>query len=155
MKPRKGIIPPEVFRQLESIQKSLARHQERARGLDRELKSLDHAIAKETVAAWHVEFRDDLQPQIRFVANCLRQIALDNSRPPFEAEYLLYLILGKEERAAVIGDLAEEYRHILRQFGRRRANIWFYKQVTFSIWPFVKRVLARVVTLLWLSRFIH
>src|SRR5690348_16686499 len=124
MKSRKAIVPPEVFTQLESILQSLARHQERARGLGLELKSLDPATAKQTVASWGVEFRDDLQPRIRFVGNCLRQIALDNSRPPFEAEYVLYLILGKEERAAVIGDLVEEYRLILRRFGRRRANIW-------------------------------
>jgi len=139
---------------MESIQKSLARHQERASELKIEMQTLDLAIAKQTVAAWKVELRNDLQPQIRFVANYLRQLALDNSRPPFEAEYVLYLILDREERAAVIGDLIEEYRLMLRRFGRRRADLWFYKQVIFSIWPFVRRVMARVVTLLWLSRFI-
>jgi hypothetical protein len=154
MKSRKVIVPPEVFRQLESIQKSLARHQERASGLKLEIQTLDSAIAKQTLAAWKVELRDDLQPQILFVVNCLQQIGLDNSRPPFDAEYVLHLILGKEVRAAVIGDLVEEYRLMLHRFGRRRADFWFYKQVFFSIWPFVRRVAGRVVTLLWLSRFI-
>jgi len=155
MKSREVIVPSEVFRQLASIEKSLALHQERARELDRELPSLDLATAKQTVKAWHVELRNDLQPQIRLVANYLRQIALAKSRPPFDAEYMLHLFLGKEERAAVIGDLVEEYRLMLRRFGRRRADVWFYKQVIFSMWPFVRRVLARAVTLLWLSRLIR
>jgi hypothetical protein len=77
-----------------------------------------------------------------------------NSRPPFHAEYVLHLLLAKHEREALIGDLLEEYEQILHRFGKRYADVWFYKQVAFSIWPFVRRLLARVGTFLWLSRFI-
>jgi hypothetical protein len=75
-------------------------------------------------------------------------------RPPFHAEYLLHLLLTKTERDALIGDLLEEYDEIVHRFGKRHADVWFYKQVTFSIWPFVRRTVTRVAALLWLSRFI-
>jgi hypothetical protein len=77
-----------------------------------------------------------------------------NSRAPFHAEYLLHLLLAKQEREALIGDLLEEYKQIVHYFGKRYADIWFYKQVAFSIWPFVRRIVTRAAALLWLSRFI-
>jgi hypothetical protein len=152
MKSKKVIVPPEIFLQLESIQKSLTLHQERAHELELNLPSLDLATAQEVVEAWKFEVRDDVLPQIRRVTNYLRQMALDNSRPPFDAEFMLHLSLGKEERAAVIGDLVEEYRLMLRRFGRRRANIWFYKQVAGSVWPLFQRAVSRVAKLAWLAR---
>jgi hypothetical protein len=77
-----------------------------------------------------------------------------NSRAPFHAEYVLHLLLAKHEREALIGDLLEEYKQIVHHFGKRYADVWFYKQVAFSIWPFVRRFLTRAATFLWLSRFI-
>jgi hypothetical protein len=77
------------------------------------------------------------------------------SRPPANAEYLLHLVLQKEERDAVIGDLNEEYGYILNRFGRPRADIWFYKQVFQSVWPFLRRAIARAATVVWLSRLLR
>jgi len=77
-----------------------------------------------------------------------------NSRAPFHAEYLLHLLLAKQEREALIGDLLEEYKQILHHFGKRYADVWFYKQVAFSIWPFVRRIVTRAAAFLWLSRLI-
>jgi hypothetical protein len=62
------------------------------------------------------------------------------SNPPRWSEYVLYLILPKEERETVPGDLVEEYRAvILPKFGATAARMWFVKQTLSSIWPFLKR----------------
>ncbi len=37
------------------------------------------------------------------------------SRPPINAEYLLHLVLRKEEREAVIGDLVQEYGCVMQR----------------------------------------
>jgi hypothetical protein len=76
------------------------------------------------------------------------------ARPPFHSEYLLHLLLTKTEREALIGDLVEEYGEIVHRFGKRYANLWFYKQVAFSIWPFVRRAVTRAAALIWLSRWV-
>ena len=76
-------------------------------------------------------------------------------RPPFNGEYLLYLFLKREEREEVIGDLIESYGRVVRRFGLRRANIWFYKQVAGSLFPLARRALLRIGTLVWLGRFLR
>jgi hypothetical protein len=149
----KVIAPPELLVLLENMQKSVALHQERLHDLEVKLPSLDLATGNEILDGIKVEVKTTLQPQIRAVSEYLRQMQLAYSRPPFKAEYLLHLILPKEERAPVIGDLIEEYRYIQRRFGRRHANIWFYKQVITSVWPFVRFTLARIAAFVWLSRF--
>ena len=81
--------------------------------------------------------------------------ALSPARPPFNAEYLLYLFLGKEEREAVIGDLLEEYSEILERFNKRRADIWFYKQVGGSLLPLLRRTILRIGAVVWLGRILR
>jgi hypothetical protein len=71
---------------------------------------------------------------------------------PLNAEYLLYLFLRKEEREALIGDLAECYGEVIRRFGKVRADIWFYKQVAGSLFPLIRRAVLRVAALAWLGR---
>lgn len=73
-------------------------------------------------------------------------------RPPFNAEYILYLLLRKEDRCIVIGDLIEGYGQILHRFNKRRADIWFCKQVAGSLFPLLRRALLRVGALVWLGR---
>jgi hypothetical protein len=73
-------------------------------------------------------------------------------RPPFNAEYLLYLFLRKDERDVVIGDLIEDYGRVLERFNKRRADIWFYKQVAGSLVPLIRRALLRIGALVWLGR---
>lgn len=77
------------------------------------------------------------------------------SRPPLNAEYILYLLLGKEERDEVIGDLIESYGHVLRRFSKRHADIWFYKQVAGSLLPLLWRALLRIGALVWLGRILQ
>ncbi|HMH43746.1 MAG TPA: MerR family transcriptional regulator, partial [Pyrinomonadaceae bacterium] len=54
-------------------------------------------------------------------------------------EYLLYLLLPRNERDVVIGDLLEVYGLLLERFSKRHADVWLYKQIVGSIWPFVRR----------------
>lgn len=54
--------------------------------------------------------------------------------PPRQAEFLLHLLLPKPMRESLIGDLAEEFStSIIPKFGRRRASLWYWTQVGFSI----------------------
>jgi hypothetical protein len=77
------------------------------------------------------------------------------ARPPFNAEYVLYLLLRKEERDVAIGDLIEEYGTILERFNKRRADIWFYKQMGGSLLPLLRRALVRIGALVWLGRILR
>lgn len=73
-------------------------------------------------------------------------------RPPFNAEYLLYFLLSKKDRKILIGDLIEEYGDVLGRFNKRRADIWFYKQVAGSLLPLLRHSLLRLGALVWLGR---
>jgi hypothetical protein len=73
-------------------------------------------------------------------------------RPPFNAEYVLHLLLRKDERNVVIGDLIEGYGNILERFDKRRADLWFYKQVIGSLFPLLRRAVVKIGTLVWLGR---
>ncbi len=76
-------------------------------------------------------------------------------RPPFNAEYILYLLLRKEEREVVIGDLIEGYGEVLERFNKRRADLWFYKQVAGSVWPLLRRAMLKIGAFVWLGRILR
>jgi hypothetical protein len=76
-------------------------------------------------------------------------------KPPFNAEYLLYLFLRKEERDVVIGDLIEDYFRVLERFNKRYADIWFYKQVIGSLFPLLRRAVLKIGALVWLGRILR
>jgi len=59
--------------------------------------------------------------------------------PPQVGERLLLLILTKQERVNVPGDLEEEYRTIAVKHGARYAKLWYYKQVAESAWPLIRK----------------
>ncbi len=73
-------------------------------------------------------------------------------RPPFNAEFLLYLLLPREEMEVVSGDLIEGHGTVLKRFDKRRADIWFCKQVVGLLLPLVRRALLKIGTLVWLGR---
>jgi hypothetical protein len=77
------------------------------------------------------------------------------SRPPFNAEYVLYFLLRKEERGVVIGDLVEEYGQLVERFNKRRADIWFYKQVAGSLLPLLRQQIFRIGAFVWLGRILR
>lgn len=60
---------------------------------------------------------------------------------PKFGESLLYLFLSKRDQEYLIGDLAEEYLEIQSKLGRKAANIWYYRQVSSSIWPLSKKAI--------------
>lgn len=61
--------------------------------------------------------------------------------PPQLGERILLLILSKEERINIPGDLAEEYAEIAEKHGKRFAKVWYYKQVGTSAWPLIWKCL--------------
>ncbi|MBV9960115.1 MAG: hypothetical protein JO360_16940 [Acidobacteria bacterium] len=63
------------------------------------------------------------------------------SAPPKRAEQALLLMLSKEEREHLIGDLAEEYSEIESIHGERFANLWYSKQAVASAWPLIWKAL--------------
>lgn len=76
-------------------------------------------------------------------------------RPPFNAEYLLYLLVGTADRDILIGDLIEGYSQIRKRFNKRRADLWFYKQVIGSLFPLLRRLLFKIGALVWLGRILQ
>jgi len=59
------------------------------------------------------------------------------SEPPKLGEYLMYLLLSRQDRVNILGDLMEDYGTIESKFGRPAAVFWYYKQVVASIPPCV------------------
>jgi hypothetical protein len=60
----------------------------------------------------------------------------DRSRvgePPKVAEFLIYLLLSRQDRVNILGDLMEDYGTIESKFSRSAAILWYYKQVFASI----------------------
>jgi hypothetical protein len=76
-------------------------------------------------------------------------------RPPINPEYILYLLLRRNEREVVIGDLIEGYGQVFQRFDKRSADIWFYKQVAGSLLPLLRRTLLRLGALVWLGRILR
>lgn len=74
--------------------------------------------------------------------------------PPRFGERLLLLILTKEERVNIPGDLEEECREIAVKHGARYARLWYYKQVVASAWPMICKV-VRWGLLAWLGAWIR
>ncbi len=78
-------------------------------------------------------------------------------RLPRRAEQVILLIFPKNNREHLLGDLAEEYIEIAVKHGDRFANIWYWKQVVASAWPFLKKALRwglLVSSWEWIRRFI-
>lgn len=66
----------------------------------------------------------------------------ENPVPPKRAEQLLLLILDKKGREYLVGDLREEYAELAAKQGERFAKVWYYKQVTASAWPLIRKAVG-------------
>jgi hypothetical protein len=70
-------------------------------------------------------------------------------KPPRSAEFLFYLFLDAQNCDALVGDLEERYRLILKTFGQRRANFWYWTQAIRSVrplvWAWTKKVALKPV----------
>jgi hypothetical protein len=153
MKQREPVLPPEIKARVEERLEEIKR-QVRSDEVERLCNALqrpeDFAEARAALKVRCARMRELVGEMTRILVEY--ETNLRNSRPPFHAEYVLHLLLAKAEREAVIGDLVEEYHQIMHRFGKRYADAWFCKQVGFSIWPFVRRALARAAAFAWLSR---
>ena len=58
---------------------------------------------------------------------------------PARAERLVRWTLAPWERAAVLGDLQEEFRALEHADGAAAARRWYWRQALVSIWPNVIR----------------
>jgi hypothetical protein len=83
-----------------------------------------------------------------------RASSRNSSIPPQFGERILLLILTKEERVNIPGDLEEEYRGIAAKHGVRFAKLWYYKQVAASAWPLIRKAI-RWGILAWVGEWIR
>ena len=67
----------------------------------------------------------------------LRQTTKERLGPPLDAEFLFYLFLDVRTTDALVGDLEYRYSQIRPNFGKRRADWWFWTQTLKSIGPVV------------------
>jgi hypothetical protein len=71
--------------------------------------------------------------------------------PPHNAEFLFHILMEPKSADAIIGDLEERYRYLLKRFGRGRANFWYWFQTFISlrpiIWAFMKKPLAAAASM--------
>jgi len=95
-----------------------------------------------SMAETEANFHKDVKP-----ANLLKAaVSAKPAAPPKTAEYLLYLLLSREDREAMPGDLEEEYwTVILPKFGSRRAKFWYCCQVARSVGPILIGALDQTV----------
>jgi hypothetical protein len=56
-------------------------------------------------------------------------------RPPQLAVAILSVVAGRPDRAYLIGDLAEEFRDVVRDRGRNAASRWYWNQAVRSAGP--------------------
>lgn len=153
MKRRKFVLPPRIT---ESA-KELERLAQSAYARNFEAKSKTPSDNLVSLSAIERSFALGLIDLLRGTQNVVEQVrtSVADSRPPTRAEYVLYLVLGKQEREAVIGDLVEEYGCILQRFGKTKADICFCKQVIWSLWPFLRQAFVRIASLVWIGSLIR
>lgn len=80
---------------------------------------------------------------------------------PRKAEFLLWVLLPRTQREAVIGDINEGFAQVRERFGARSARTWYWCAVARSLWPIASDCARRLVkwgivgtVAGWLRRFI-
>lgn len=84
-------------------------------------------------------------------------VVLPRVAPPKNAELFLSSLLRGDEREAAVGDLVERYQKVYHRLGKRRANLWFWGEVLWSLGPLVKRLIVSgglIVLAQWLKKLI-
>jgi hypothetical protein len=72
--------------------------------------------------------------------------SLPRQLPPRFAEFLVYLIVPKSSREAILGDLEEDFNEVREKFGLRHAKFYYWWQVGRSAWPFISDFVKKFVT---------
>ncbi len=65
--------------------------------------------------------------------------------PPKFAEFLLYVFLKKNDREAILGDLAEDFNVVQSKFGFRYAQFNYWFQVLRSIGPIAIAAIGKLI----------
>jgi hypothetical protein len=97
------------------------------------------AEGKSTATAFVVRANPSEKPALR---------SPEVSHAPKNATYLLYLFIPKINREAILGDYEEDYPKVVLEFGRRKAEFWYWKDVLFTIaWhnPLIRRLLSGAI----------
>lgn len=136
------IMHPDTFKRLkgmeEIIKHSLVSHQSN--------------LTAQSTSVKEAESQDLLSSSAATPDNILSR--LTPTTPPQFGERLLLLILTKEERINIPGDLAEEFTEIVTKHGERYAKLWYYKQVVASAWPMIRKA-VRLGLLAWVEEWIR
>ena len=60
-----------------------------------------------------------------------------SNKPPQLAKYLVYLLVPRKNREAILGDLSEDFQEVRKKFGLRKAKFHYWFQVIRSIPSFI------------------
>jgi len=70
-----------------------------------------------------------------------------SNRPPLDAKYLFHVFLDRQNCDALVGDLEERYSLIRKEFGQRRADLWFWIQTIRSVGPMMWMAIRKLSVL--------
>ncbi len=59
-------------------------------------------------------------------------------KPPRLPEWIIQRLAWDEDRFAILENLREEYSYVLETLGERSANLWYWRHLIRSLFPFVK-----------------
>lgn len=91
---------------------------------------------------WHpLKLRDDQGDDCVVVPPA----AIAPEPPVFALRLLRHLPMDGTIRDAVEGDLTEGYSAICKKAGRRKADLWYCRQVLTSCWPFIVNVVRKAI----------
>lgn len=86
---------------------------------------------------------------IRFKLKVIRhrspKYSVASETPPQFAKYLIYLLIPRNNREAILGDLEEDFHEVKREFGLRKAKFHYRVEVLRSIWPMIKGVVENIL----------
>jgi hypothetical protein len=68
----------------------------------------------------------------------------DQAQPPANLDFILYFLMSRADCDALIGDLQERYSHLVERLGKVRADLWYAKQVSASVWPLLSSWVRRL-----------
>jgi hypothetical protein len=86
----------------------------------------------------------------RHGADRLKKVELDYDddapiAPPQLAKFIIYVLIPRNNREAILGDLEEEFYETHKEFGLLKAKINYCVQVLRSIWPIVGGIITKLV----------
>lgn len=105
---------------------------------------LQNEISRRVVNKWLVQKAERKTETTRSVDYTNRGIDTAKFLPPKNAEFLLALMLGKENQEAALGCFAELYEKKAIRWGKSRARVWAWVQVAKTLAPVLKRLVLKL-----------